>query len=216
MEPIARYLDAAILKPDMTPEQVDKAIDECIALKTMTVCVRGCDIDRALKKCAGTETKVSCVLDFPYGYSGAVAKRAIARDYAARGVYEIDMVMNYGAARGGDWATVETEIRGVVEEAHAKNVGVKVIFETSQLDAEQIRRATEVSIAAGADFVKTSTGFSTGGAKVEDVKLMRETVGPELGVKASGGIHSYDDAVAMLKAGASRLGASATLKIMEG
>ena len=156
MEPIARYLDAAILKPDMTPEQVDKAIDECIALETMTVCVRGCDIDRALKKCAGTETKVSCVLDFPYGYSGAAAKRAIARDYAARGVYEIDMVMNYGAARGGDWATVETEIRGVVEEAHAKNVGVKVIFETSQLDAEQIRRATEVSIAAGADFVKTS------------------------------------------------------------
>ena len=101
MEAIARYLDAAILKPDMTPEQVDKAIDECIALKTMTVCVRGCDIDRALKKCAGTETKVSCVLDFPYGYSGAAAKRAIARDYAARGVYEIDMVMNYGAARLG-------------------------------------------------------------------------------------------------------------------
>lgn len=206
MEPIARYLDAAILKPDMTPEQVDKAIDECIALKTMTVCVRGCDIDRALKKSAGTETKVSCVLDFPYGYSGAAAKRAIARDYAARGVYEIDMVMNYGAARGGDWATVETEIRGVVEEAHAKNVGVKVIFETSQLDAEQIRRATEVSIAAGADFVKTSTGFAAKGATPEAVMTMVSQAAGRVRVKASGGIRTLEDARAYVEMGAGRLG----------
>lgn len=206
MEPIARYLDAAILKPDMTPEQVDEAIDECIALKTMTVCVRGCDIDRALKKCAGTETKVSCVLDFPYGYSGAAAKRAIARDYAARGVYEIDMVMNYGAARGGDWATVETEIRGVVEEAHARNVGVKVIFETSQLDAEQIRRATEVSIAAGADFVKTSTGFAAKGATPEAVMTMVSQAAGRVRVKASGGIRTLEDARAYVEMGAERLG----------
>ena len=206
MEAIARYLDAAILKPDMTPQQVDKAIDECIALKTMTVCVRGCDIDRALEKCAGTETKVSCVLDFPYGYSGAAAKRAIAKDYAAKGVYEIDMVMNYGAARGGDWATVETEIRGVVEEAHAKNVGVKVIFETSQLDAEQIRRATEVSIAAGADFVKTSTGFNGAGATEEAVRIMLDTAAGRAKVKPSGGIRDFATAKKYVEMGAARLG----------
>ena len=203
---IARYLDAAILKPDMTPEQVRAAIRECIALKAMTVCVRGCDIDLAVKMCEGTDTLVSCVLDFPYGYGGAAAKRAIAKDYASRGVFEIDMVMNYGAARGGDWATVEEEIRGVVEEAHAKNVGVKVIFETSQLDDAQIRRATEVSIAAGADFVKTSTGFNGAGATVEAVKAMLETAQGRCRVKPSGGIRDYATAKMYVDMGAERLG----------
>ena len=203
---IARYLDAAILKPDMTPEQVRAAMEECIALKTMTVCVRGCDIDLAVKLCKGTDTRVSCVLDFPYGYGGAAAKRAIAKDYASRGVFEIDMVMNYGAARGGDWTTVEEEIRGVVEEAHAKNVGVKVIFETSQLDDAQIRRATEVSIAAGADFVKTSTGFNGAGATVEAVKAMLETAQGRCRVKPSGGIRDYATAKMYVDMGAERLG----------
>lgn len=203
---IAKYLDAAVLKPDMTPAQVRAAIEECIALGTMTVCVRGCDIDLAVGMCRGTETKVSCVLDFPYGYGGAAAKRAIARDYAARGVFEIDMVMNYGAARGGDWATVEAEIRGVVEEAHAKDVGVKVIFETSQLDEAQIRRATEVSIAAGADFVKTSTGFNGAGATVEAVQIMLDTARGRCKVKPSGGIRDFATAKRYVDMGAARLG----------
>ena len=206
MEAIARYLDAAILKPDMTPQQVDKAIDECIALKTMTVCVRGCDIDKALEKCAGTETKVSCVLDFPYGYSGAAAKRAIAKDYAATGVYEIDMVMNYGAARGGAWDVVEEEIRAVVEEAHKQGVIVKVIFETSQLDLDQIRKATEVCISAGADFVKTSTGFNGGGATVEAVQAMLDTAKGRIKVKPSGGIRNYETAKMYVDMGVDRLG----------
>lgn len=203
---IARYLDAAVLKPDMTPQQARAAIGECVALGAKTVCVRGCDIDLAQELCRGTDTFVSCVLDFPYGYSGAAAKRAAAKDYAARGVFEIDMVMNYGAARGGDWKTVEEEIRGVVGEAHARNVGVKVILETSQLDDAQIRRATEVSIAAGADFVKTSTGFNGGGATVEAVRAMLETAAGRCKVKASGGIRDYATARMYVDMGVERLG----------
>ena len=215
---IARYLDAAILKPDMTRAEVESAIKECIALRAMTVCVRGCDIDLAVAMTKGTETLVSCVLDFPYGYSGLEVKRAAARDYAARGIYEIDMVMNYGAARSGDWTTVENEIRAVVEEAHAKNVGVKVIFETSQLTAEEIRQATEVSIAAGADFVKTSTGFNGEGATVEAVKIMLDTAVGRAKVKPSGGIRNYETARMYVDMGASRLGVgvSSCKPIVEG
>lgn len=203
---IARYLDAAILKPDMTHAEVEAAIRECIALRAMTVCVRGCDIDFALEMTKGTETLVSCVLDFPYGYSGIETKRAAARDYAGKGVYEIDMVMNYAAARSGDWETVEKEIRAVVEEAHAKNVGVKVIFETSQLNVEQIYKGTEVCIAAGADFVKTSTGFNGEGATVESVKAMVDAAKGRIKVKPSGGIRNFETAKMYVEMGADRLG----------
>ena len=207
---IARYLDAAILKPEMTPAQAEAAILECIGYKAYTVCVRGCDIALAKKLCAGTETKVSCVLDFPYGYGGAAAKRETARLYSEQGVDEIDMVMNYGAARGGNWDVVEEEIRGVVEEAHAKGVGVKVIFETSQLDDAQIRKGTEVCIAAGADFVKTSTGFNGGGATVEAVKAMIETAKGRIKVKPSGGIRNFETAKMYVDMGADRLGVGYT------
>jgi len=185
---------------------VEACIKECIALRAMTVCVRGCDIDFAVELTRGTDTLVSCVLDFPYGYSGAAVKRAAARDYAAKGIYEIDMVMNYAAARSGDWSTVEEEIRGVVEEAHAKNVGVKVIFETSQLNLEQIAKGTEVCIAAGADFVKTSTGFNGEGATVEAVKTMLDTAKGRIKVKPSGGIRSYEKAKMFVDMGVHRLG----------
>lgn len=203
---IARYFDAAILKPDMTPEQVADAIKEAISFDSYTVCVRGCDIDLAVKMTEGTNTKVSCVLDFPYGYGGLEAKRADARAYAAKGVVDIDMVMNYGAARGGAWDVVEAEIKVVVEEAHAKGVNVKVIFETSQLTVEQIKKATEVSIAAGADFVKTSTGFNGSGASVEAVQAMLETAKGRCKVKPSGGIRNYETAKMYVDMGVDRLG----------
>ena len=203
---IARYFDAAVLKPEMTPEQVEAAIKESIAGDALTVCVRGCDIQLAKKLCEGTNTAVSCVLDFPYGYSGVEVKRAAARDYAAQGVLEIDMVMNYGAAIGGKWDVVEEEIRAVVEEAHAKNVGVKVIFETSQLNDAQIRKATEVCIAAKADFVKTSTGFNGCGATVEAITAMLETAKGRIKVKASGGIRNYETAKMYVDMGVERLG----------
>lgn len=203
---IARYFDAAILKPDMMPEQVADAIKEAISFDSYTVCVRGCDIDLAVKMTEGTNTKVSCVLDFPYGYGGLEAKRADARAYAAKGVVDIDMVMNYGAARGGAWDVVEAEIKAVVEEAHAKGVNVKVIFETSQLTVEQIKKATEVSIAAGADFVKTSTGFNGSGASVEAVQAMLETAKGRCKVKPSGGIRNYETAKMYVDMGVDRLG----------
>lgn len=207
---IARYLDAAVLKPDMTPEQVEAAIHECIECEAYTVCVRGCDIALALRLCEGTQTKVSCVLDFPYGYSGAATKRESARLYSEMGVSEIDMVMNYGAARGDRWDIVEQEVRAVVEEAHARGVGVKVIFETSQLTDAQIRRGTEVCIDAGADFVKTSTGFNGVGATVEAVRAMLETANGRIRVKPSGGIRDYKTAKMYVDMGASRLGCGYT------
>lgn len=160
----------------------------------------------AVKLTAGSNTCVSCVLDFPYGYSGIEAKRAAARDYAARGVKDIDMVMNYGAARGGAWDIVEAEVKAVVEEAHKQGVIVKVIFETSQLNLEQIRKATEVCIAAGADFVKTSTGFNGGGATVEAVQAMLDTAKGRVKVKPSGGIRNYETAKMYVDMGADRLG----------
>ena len=203
---ISRYLDSAVLKPELTPEQAEAAIRECIAYDSYSVCVRGCDIPLARRLCEGTNTKVSCVLDFPYGYSGVEAKRAAARDYAAQGVSDIDMVMNYGAARGGAWDVVEEEIRAVVEEAHKKGVIVKVIFETSQLDLDQVRKATEVCIAAGADFVKTSTGFNGGGATVEIIQAMLDTAAGRIKVKPSAGIRSYETAKMYVDMGVDRLG----------
>ena len=203
---IARSFDSAVLKPDMTPEQVEAAIRESISFDSYSVCVRGCDIDRALKLTAGTNTVVSCVLDFPYGYGGVEAKRAAAKAYAGKGVKDIDMVMNYGAARGGAWDVVEEEIRAVVEEAHKRDVIVKVIFETSQLDLDQIRKATEVCISAGADFVKTSTGFNGGGATVEAVQAMLDTAKGRIKVKPSGGIRNYETAKMYVDMGVDRLG----------
>lgn len=203
---IARYFDAAVLKPDMTPAQVEAAIRESIAYDSYSVCVRGCDIDLALKLTAGTNTVVSCVLDFPYGYGGLEAKRAAARAYAEKGVKDIDMVMNYGAARGGAWDVVEAEIRAVVEEAHVRGVIVKVIFETSQLTLDEIRKGTEVCIRAGADFVKTSTGFNGGGATVEAVQAMLEAAQGRIKVKPSGGIRNYETAKRFVDMGVHRLG----------
>ena len=203
---IARYFDAAILKPEMTPTEVETAIRECISLDSYSVCVRGCDIEKAVQLTKGTNTCVSCVLDFPYGYGGAAAKRETAKKYAAMGVKDIDMVMNYGAAKGGAWDVVEDEIRGVVEEAHAHNVIVKVIFETSQLTVDEIKKATEICISAGADFVKTSTGFNGHGATVEAVRAMLKTAKGRIKVKPSGGIRDYETAKMYVDMGVDRLG----------
>ena len=215
---ISRYFDAAVLKPEMTTAEAEAAIKECIKFDSYSVCVRGCDIELAKKLTEGTNTKVSCVLDFPYGYGGAAAKRETAKKYAAMGVCDIDMVMNYGAARGGNWDVVEEEIRGVVEEAHAKGVLVKVIFETSQLTIDQIKKGTEVCIAAGADFVKTSTGFNGGGATVEAVQAMLDTAKGRIKVKPSGGIRNYETAKMYVDMGVARLGIgfNSCVKICEG
>ena len=203
---IARYIDHAVLNPAMTPEEVRAAIQLGIDNDVYSVCVQPRDIETALAMCKGTNTCVSCVLDFPQGCGGAAVKRAAARAYAEMGVQEIDMVMNYGAAKGGDWAAVREEIFGVVEEAHARGVLVKVIFETCELSEDCIRQGVDVCVDVGADFVKTSTGFSTKGATPEAVMAMVSQAAGRIRVKASGGIRTLEDARAYVEMGAERLG----------
>jgi len=210
MEKIARYFDSAILKPDYTREKVIEEIKNSISFDSRTVCVRGCDIDLALELTKGTNTGVSCVLDFPYGYGGIEAKAAMAEIYARKGVEDIDMVMNYGYALGGDWDVVEAEIRAVCEAAHPHGAVVKVIFETSQLTIEQVKKATEVCISAGADFVKTSTGFNGSGASVEVINAMLEVGKGKIKVKPSGGIRNYETARMYVEMGVDRLGIGST------
>ena len=203
---IARYIDHAVLNPAMTPEEVRAAIQLGIDNDVYSVCVQPRDIETALAMCKGTNTLVSCVLDFPHGCGGAASKRAAARLYAEMGVQEIDMVMNYGAAKGGDWVAVREEIFGVVEEAHARGVLVKVIFETCELSEDCIRQGVDVCVDVGADFVKTSTGFAAKGATPEAVMTMVSQAAGRVRVKASGGIRTLEDARAYVEMGAERLG----------
>ena len=203
---IARYIDHAVLNPAMTPEEVRAAIQLGIDNDVYSVCVQPRDIEMALSMCKGTNTLVSCVLDFPHGCGGAASKRAAARLYAEMGVQEIDTVMNYGAAKGGVWAAVREEIFGVVEEAHARGVLVKVIFETCELSEDCIRQGVDVCVDVGADFVKTSTGFAARGATPEAVMTMVSQAAGRVRVKASGGIRTLEDARAYVEMGAERLG----------
>ena len=203
---ISRYFDAAVLKPNMSEQEVKEAIQLSIDCDSYSVCVRPCDIDLAVEMCKGTNTVVSCVLDFPHGDSTAEGKAALAEIYAAKGVAEIDMVMNYGYARSGKWEEVRKGIVGVVQAAKKQGVGVKVIFETCALTTEEIKKATEICIEAGADFVKTSTGFAASGASVEAVQAMLEAAQGRIKVKASGGIRNYETAKHYVDMGVERLG----------
>lgn len=203
---ISRYFDSAVLKPNMSEEEVKKAIQLGIDCDSYSVCVRPCDIDLAVAMCKGTNTVVSCVLDFPHGDSTAEGKTALAEIYAAKGVAEIDMVMNYGYARSGKWDEVKAGIAGVVNAAKKHNVGVKVIFESCCLTDAEIRKATEICIEAGADFVKTSTGFAASGASEEAVQAMLDTAAGRIKVKPSGGIRNYETAKKYVDMGADRLG----------
>ena len=203
---ISRYFDSAVLKPNMTEQEVRDAIQQSIDCDSYSVCVRPCDIDLAVEMCRGTNTVVSCVLDFPHGDSTPEGKAALAELYAAKGVAEIDMVMNYGYARSGKWEEVKRGIEGVVKAAGKQNVGVKVIFETCELTTAEIKKATEICIEAGADFVKTSTGFAASGASIEAVQAMLDAAQGRIKVKASGGIRNYETAKNYVDMGVERLG----------
>lgn len=203
---ISRYFDAAVLKPNMSEQEVKAAIQLSIDCDSYSVCVRPCDIDLAVEMCKGTNTVVSCVLDFPHGDSTAEGKAALAEIYASKGVAEIDMVMNYGYARSGKWEEVRKGIEGVVHAAKKRGVDVKVIFETCALTTDEIKKATEICIEAGADFVKTSTGFAASGASVEAVQAMLEEAQGRIKVKASGGIRNYETAKHYVDMGVERLG----------
>lgn len=207
---INRYIDHAVLKPDMTPADAEAQMRVGLDYHVRTICVRPCDIPLAVKFCSGTDTDVSCVLAFPHGCALSASKADEAKRYVELGAKEIDMVANIGWIRAGLWAQVTSDIYGVVNVAHAANVLVKVILETSYLTPEQAAGATEAAIAAKADFVKTSTGFASAGATEEMVKAMVAASKGRIAVKASGGIRTREQALRFIELGATRLGVGST------
>ncbi len=209
---IAAMIDHTLLKPEAIPAQIEKLCAEAAEYHFASVCVNPVYILLAARLLKGTGVKVCCVVGFPLGAIAPEQKAAEAASCAAMGAEELDMVIHVGAAKAGDWALVQRDIEGVVKAAAGHTV--KVIIETCLLTDEEKVKACEAAKAAGAHFVKTSTGFSTGGATTHDIALMRKTVGPEMGVKASGGIRDYETAMAMIEAGANRIGASAGIAIV--
>ena len=209
---IASMIDHTLLKPEATPAQIEKLCAEAAEYHFASVCVNPVYIPLAARLLKGTGVKVCCVVGFPLGAIAPEQKAAEAASCAAMGAEELDMVIHVGAAKAGDWALVQRDIEGVVKAAAGHTV--KVIIETCLLTDEEKVKACEAAKAAGAHFVKTSTRFSTGGATTHDIALMRKTVGPEMGVKASGGIRDYETAMAMIEAGANRIGASAGIAIV--
>lgn len=212
---LAAYIDHTLLKPEASQADVKKICDEAKEHHFASVCVNPSYTKFVAEQLAGSGVTPCCVVGFPFGTHTPEAKAAETAQAVAEGAGEVDMVLNVGAVKSGDWALVERDIAAVVNAAGDK-AGVKVILETCLLTDEEKVHACEISKKAGAAFVKTSTGYSTGGATVHDVALMRKTVGPDMGVKASGGVRTYEDAAAMIEAGANRLGASAGVKIIAG
>lgn len=207
-----KYFDHTILKADATAEQIEKVCREAIEYDFASVCVNQYRTKMVADILRDTDVKVCTVVGFPLGAVSTAVKKYEAECAMNDGADEIDMVINIGALKDGDYDYVLSDIKGVRETC--TDITLKVIIETCLLNDEEKRQACVIAEKAGADFVKTSTGFSTGGAKTEDVALMRDTVGDRLRVKASGGIHTYDEAMSMINAGADRLGTSATLDIL--
>ena len=212
---LASLIDHTLLKPDATREQIEQLCREAAQFCFASVCVNPNWVPLCREMLRGSGVKVCTVIGFPSGAHAPDVKAYEARRAVEQGAEEVDMVINIGALKSKDYALVEQDIRSVVQ-AVGKDIVVKVILETSLLTRDEIVMGSSLAKAAGADYVKTSTGFAGGGATVEDVRLMRETVGPDIGVKASGGIRSKADAEAMVEAGATRIGASAGIKIVRG
>ncbi|MGE5633012.1 MAG: deoxyribose-phosphate aldolase [Caulobacteraceae bacterium] len=210
---LARYIDHTILKPDAKESDVIKLCREALEYKFASVCVNPFNVKLAYSLLQGTEVKVCTVVGFPLGATTKEAKAFEAAQAIEGGATEVDMVINVGALKSGKLDVVEEDIRTVAAACKDKAL-LKVIIETCLLSNEEKVTACNLSQKAGADFVKTSTGFSTGGATVEDIALMRKTVGPEMGVKASGGIRTLETALQMIEAGATRIGASASVGII--
>ena len=211
---IASYIDHTLLKPDATGEQIDQLCAEAREYGFASVCVNPYYVARCVKNLKGTDVKVCTVVGFPRGATTAESKAFEALQAIASGAKEIDMVMNVCAMKSGHTKAIEQEIQALAAAVEGQAI-LKVIIETCLLTDEEKNQACRIARRSGADFVKTSTGFSTGGATVEDVALMRKAVGAKLGVKASGGIRDYATAKAMIEAGATRIGASAGVAIVK-
>ena len=212
--PINQYIDHTLLKPESTQEQIDHLLSEAVEYQFASVCVNPTWVAHCSKTLAGTGVKVCTVVGFPLGANTSSVKAFETKDAIANGADEIDMVINVGQLKSGQYEVVEADIRAVVGASQDKLV--KVIIETCLLTNDEKVKACQLAVSAGADFVKTSTGFSAAGATVEDIVLMRETVGPNIGVKAAGGARSYEDAEAFIEAGATRIGTSSGVAIVSG
>ena len=213
---IAQLIDHTLLKADATKAEAMKLLEEAKQYKFASVCINPTWVKTAAEFLSNTpEVKVCTVIGFPLGATTPEVKAFETKNAIENGAAEVDMVINIGALKDKQYDLVEEDIKAVVDAAKGKAL-TKVIIETCLLTDEEKVKACELAVKAGADFVKTSTGFSNGGATVEDVALMRKTVGPEIGVKASGGVRSLEDTEAMVKAGATRIGASSGVKIVNG
>lgn len=212
---LAKYIDHTILKPETTKEEVVKVCSEAKEHGFFSVCVNPYYVSLVKEELKGSDVKVCSVIGFPLGASVTSVKAAETKQAIADGANEIDMVLNIAAMKNGEYEYVLNDIKGVVNALEGKAI-LKVILENCLLTEAEIVKACELSVEAGAHFVKTSTGFSKGGAVASDIALMRKTVGPNIGVKASGAVRDRETALAMVEAGASRIGASASVAIVKG
>lgn len=212
---LERFIDHTLLKPDTTVEDIKKICEEAKEYNFFSVCINPSYVKLSKELLDGSETKVCTVIGFPLGATTSEVKSFETKDAINNGADEVDMVINIGALKSGDYDLVKEDIKAVVDAADGQAL-VKVIIESALLTSDEIMTASKLSKEAGADFVKTSTGFNGGGATEEAVALMRMTVGEDLGVKASGGIRSREDALKMIEKGATRLGASSGVKIIQG
>ncbi len=213
-ENLAKYIDHTLLKADATEEQIIKLCAEARQYRFASVCVNPGYVPLTAKELSGSGVKTCCVIGFPLGATTTAAKVQETIECIKNGADEVDMVINVGQVKSGNWIYVKKDIEEVVLAARGKAL-VKVIIETCLLTDEEKVKVCTISKIEGADFVKTSTGFSIGGATVEDVRLMRRTVGPRMGVKASGGVRDYRTAIAMIEAGADRIGTSNGVMIIK-
>jgi deoxyribose-phosphate aldolase len=212
---IARLIDHTLLKPEATRDEIRKLCEEALKYEFASVCVNPWNVPQAAELLRGSAVKVCTVVGFPLGATLPEVKAFEAQEALKRGAQEIDMVINIGALKSGLLDAVAGDIRGVVEAAHRGGGICKVILETALLAREEKVQASLAAKNAGADFVKTSTGFSSAGATPEDVRLIRETIGRGTGIKAAGGVRTLEDLLKMVEAGATRIGASAGVKIVE-
>ncbi len=212
---LARMIDHTLLRPDATRDQIAQLCAEARQYGFASVCVNPTNVRQCAQLLKDTDVAVCTVVGFPLGATLTEVKAFEAEQAIREGATEVDMVINIGALKSGDHELVERDIASVARACHASNAILKVIIEAALLTDEEKAAACRLARAAGADFVKTSTGFGPGGATVEDVALMRRVIGPAMGIKAAGGIRTYADAQKMIAAGATRIGASASVKIMQ-
>jgi deoxyribose-phosphate aldolase len=214
-EEIAGMIDHSLLKPYLTDKEVEEGCRIADDYKTASVCVRPCDVKRAAEILKDSPVLVTSVVGFPHGTTTVQTKVFEAKEAIDNGAVELDVVLNIGKLKSKDYDYVKGDLKAVTEIAHDNNVVVKAIFENCYLDDDEKISACEICNEVGVDYVKTSTGFGTGGAEDEDLRLMRENTNPEIKLKAAGGIRTLERAIEVKKIGCSRLGATATVKILE-